>query len=68
MSEQSRPIAAATRLQATTDEIITEVRRLPAELIHWVPAQGVWSVMDILCHIRELVPFWTAETKRYKVK
>ena len=64
MPEQSRPAAAASRLQATTDEIINEVRRLPADLVNWVPAQGVWSVMDILCHIREFVPFWTAETLR----
>jgi uncharacterized damage-inducible protein DinB len=64
MSEQARPAAAATTLQATTDEIVTTVRRLPAELINWIPAQGVWSVMDILCHIREFVPFWTGETLR----
>ena len=64
MSEQNRPAAAAIRLQATTDEIIAEVRRLPSEFINWIPAEGVWSVMDILCHIREFVPFWTGETLR----
>src|ERR1051325_2746160 len=64
MSEQTRPAAAASRLQATTDEIIAEARRMPAELINWIPAEGVWSVMDILCHIREFVPFWTGETLR----
>src|SRR5262249_17800204 len=41
-----------------------EVGRLPPELITWVPAEGVWSVMDNLCHIREFVPFWTNETLR----
>ena len=40
------------------------MQQLPAELIHWVPAPGVWTVMDNLCHIREFVPFWTAETLR----
>src|SRR5215467_15162975 len=64
MAEQSRPAAAAMQLQATTGEIIAEVRRLPAELINWIPAEGVWSVMDILCHIREFVPFWMGETLR----
>src|SRR5215470_16014038 len=64
MSEQSRPSAAARQLQATTDEIIAEVRRLPSELINWIPAEGVWSVMDILCHTREFVPFWMGETLR----
>ena len=64
MPEQTRAAAAAVRLQATTDEIVGEVRRLPPELVTWIPAEGVWSVMDILCHIRELVPFWTDETLR----
>jgi uncharacterized damage-inducible protein DinB len=56
--------AAAGRLQVTTDEIVSEVRSLPAELINWIPGAGVWSVMDILCHIREFVPYWTGQTQR----
>lgn len=64
MAEQTRAAAAAFRLQTTTDEILGEVRRLPLELITWIPAEGVWSVMDILCHIREFIPFWTEETLR----
>jgi hypothetical protein len=62
MPEQTRAAAAAVRLQAITDEIVAEVQRLPPQLITWIPGDGVWSVMDILCHIREFVPFWTAET------
>ena len=57
-------MAAAERLSTITDEILTEVQQLPAELIHWVPAEGVWTVMDNLCHIREFVPFWTGEALR----
>jgi uncharacterized damage-inducible protein DinB len=64
MTEQTRAGAAVTRLQTTTDEILAEVRQLPPELIRWIPAEGVWSVMDILCHIREFIPFWTEETLR----
>ena len=56
--------AAADQLLRTTEEILAEVDRLPAEVIHWVPAEGVWTVMDNLCHIREFVPFWTGETLR----
>lgn len=55
---------AGQRLKVTADEIIAEVRRMPASLITWVPGEGVWSVMDNLCHIREFVPFWTAEVLR----
>ena len=56
---KTRGAAAAARLGTTTDEILAEVQRLPPELITWIPADGVWSVMDNLCHIREFVPFWT---------
>ena len=64
MSEQSHAAAAADRLQAITNELVAEVERLPPALITWGPGEGVWSVMDILCHIREFVPFWTGETLR----
>jgi uncharacterized damage-inducible protein DinB len=61
---ETRATVAAGQLTATTDRILAEVQQLPPELIHWVPAAGVWTVMDNLCHIREFVPFWTAETLR----
>jgi uncharacterized damage-inducible protein DinB len=61
---RTRGRAAADRLATTTEEILAEVAQLPAELIHWVPAENVWTVMDNLCHIREFVPFWTGETLR----
>jgi hypothetical protein len=35
---------------------------MPAELVTWKPADDVWSVLEILCHIDEFVPFWTDET------
>jgi len=61
---RTRGMAAADKLATTTEEILAEVEQLPAELIHWVPAEGVWTVMDNLCHIREFVPFWTGEILR----
>jgi uncharacterized damage-inducible protein DinB len=61
---QTRAAAAADRLTNTTDEILAEVQQLPAELIHWIPGEGIWTIMDNLCHIREFVPFWTGETLR----
>lgn len=63
-SDQTRGAASAVTLQIIADEILTEVRRLPSDLMTWIPAEGVWSVMDILCHIREFIPFWTDETLR----
>lgn len=62
--EKTRGALAAVQLQRITDEILGEVQGLPPELINWIPEEGVWSIMDILCHIREFVPFWTGETLR----
>ncbi len=64
LEQKTRAVTAAAQLQATTNEILSEVERLPPEIVTWIPDDGVWSVMDILCHIREFVPFWTGETLR----
>jgi uncharacterized damage-inducible protein DinB len=64
LKQKTRAAAAAAQLQTITAEILAEVERLPPEIITWIPDEGVWSVMDILCHIREFVPFWTGETVR----
>ena len=57
-------VAAGERIKAAADDIIAEVRQMPAALVTWVPGEGVWSVMDNLCHVREFVPFWTGEVLR----
>ena len=64
LDQKTRAGAAAAQLQTITDDILAEVERLPSEIITWIPDEGVWSVMDILCHIREFLPFWTGETVR----
>jgi uncharacterized damage-inducible protein DinB len=64
MPEQTRAAMAAAQLQAITDEILADVQRMPRELTTWIPVEGAWSVIDILCHIREFVPFWAGETLR----
>jgi fumarylpyruvate hydrolase len=61
---ESRGERAGTRLQAAAEELLGEVARLPPDLITWQPAADVWSVMDILCHVQEFVPYWTAQTMR----
>ena len=44
--------------------MLTDVARLPPDLVTWQPAADVWSVMDILCHVQEFVPYRTAQTMR----
>jgi uncharacterized damage-inducible protein DinB len=58
---ESRGEAAGARLRAAADEMLTEVERLPSDLITWQPAPDVWSVMDVLCHVQEFIPYWTAQ-------
>jgi fumarylpyruvate hydrolase len=53
---------AGARLSIAVDELLAEVAALPANVITWQPAADVWSVMDILCHVQEFVPYWTAQT------
>ena len=55
------PQQAATTLTDTVDRMLNEVSRLPADLVTWKPAADVWSVLEILCHVDEFVPFWTRE-------
>ena len=64
MPEQTRGATSAMQLQTIADELVSEVQQLPPALITWVPGEGVWSVMDNLCHIREFVPFWTSQAVR----
>src|SRR5262249_908245 len=65
MSEQTRsPQQSAARLTEMVDQILAEGHRLPEDLITWKPADDVWSVLEILCHVDEFIPFWTGETVR----
>jgi fumarylpyruvate hydrolase len=52
---------AAARLRAAAGEMLAEVAALPPALVTWQPAGGVWSVMDVLCHVQEFIPYWTAQ-------
>jgi hypothetical protein len=58
----SRAAEAAQKIQLSCDAILAEASGLPAEILRWKPAPDVWSVMDILCHIEEFLPFWTAQS------
>jgi uncharacterized damage-inducible protein DinB len=61
---ETRGQHAAARLRASADEMLSEVDRLPADLVTWQPAPDVWTVMDILCHVQEFIPYWTAQALR----
>jgi len=52
---------AAAKVRAAAADLLAEVERQPPALIHWKPAPDVWSIMEILSHVREFVPYWTAQ-------
>jgi hypothetical protein len=60
MSESVKESAA--RLEAAADAMLAEVKKLPTDVITWKPAADVWSVMEILCHVAEFLPYWTSQT------
>ncbi len=57
----TRPAAAATAIEETTQQIHDLVRPLPREVLLWRPAPEVWSILDNLAHIAEFIPFWVGE-------
>lgn len=59
---ESRGALAGRRLQAAADTLLAEAGSLSADLATWRPAADVWSVMDILCHVQEFIPYWTGQT------
>src|SRR5579872_5888216 len=57
----SRGAEEAQRIRSLSDAILSEAGTLPAEVVTWKPAPDVWSVMEILCHVEEFLPYWTAQ-------
>ncbi len=52
---------AAAHLESAAAALLAAVERLPDEVVHWKPATNVWSVMEIVSHVREFVPYWTTQ-------
>jgi uncharacterized damage-inducible protein DinB len=61
---ETRGQQAAARLRAGAHELLCEVDPLSPDLVTWQPAADVWSVMDILCHVEEFIPYWTSQALR----
>ena len=62
MAEAARAPEAAARLEGAAEALLAEVATLPPDLITWKPSAEAWSVMEILCHVAEFVPYWTGQT------
>ena len=46
------------RLERTVNQLISEIERLPADVLYRPPSEGEWPVMSTLAHMAELLPYW----------
>ena len=52
---------AITSVSESIDRIIGTVKGLSEETIRWNPTEEEWSIMQIMAHIVEAVPYWLDE-------
>ncbi|MFP5114013.1 DinB family protein [Bacillaceae bacterium C204] len=48
-------------IQQLLDQVIEKVKGLPDEVLRWNPSEDEWSIMQILSHLVEAVPYWLDE-------
>src|SRR5919199_501307 len=51
------------RLQASVQQLLTEVERLPADVLYREPRAGEWPVMSTLAHVAEILPYWAHQAE-----
>ncbi|MEX2105157.1 MAG: DinB family protein [Bacilli bacterium] len=51
-------------INQTIDEIVNISKELPEEILRWKPEEGVWSIMEVLCHVEEATPYWLNELQQ----
>lgn len=51
-------------IHTSLDEIIQIVNELAEETIRWNPTEEEWSIMQILSHLVEALPYWLNEIKQ----
>ncbi|WP_342431293.1 DinB family protein [Neobacillus sp. FSL H8-0543] len=48
-------------IQKSLDLVIQKGRGLSDNVLRWNPSDEEWSIMQILCHLAEAVPYWLDE-------
>jgi uncharacterized damage-inducible protein DinB len=51
-------------IRETSNSIVEVASKLPDEAIRWKPSEEKWSILEILCHLEEAVPYWATEIQR----
>ncbi|NNV06400.1 DinB family protein [Geobacillus sp. C56-T2] len=51
-------------IKESVEKIIQKVSTLTEEEIRWKPSADEWSIMEILCHVEEVIGYWIRELVR----
>jgi hypothetical protein len=55
-------------LRASISNIEALVKSLPEETIRWKPSEDEWSIIQIMTHLVEAIPYWVNEMKKIKAQ
>lgn len=61
MSETKTIQHSIESIQTSLDQIIETVSGLSEETIRWNPSGEEWSIMQIISHLNEALPYWLGE-------
>jgi uncharacterized damage-inducible protein DinB len=54
-------------IKESVDEMARLAKQHPESVICWKPAEDKWSILEILCHMDEAIPYWLEEIRRLAV-
>jgi len=57
---------AIQSVQKSLDQMIKTTNAHSEETIRWKPSEEEWSIMEILCHVLEAIPYWIGEINQLK--
>ncbi|MFP7737061.1 DinB family protein [Priestia aryabhattai] len=60
----NKSIQSIQSIQASLNEILAITEDLSEETVRWNPTDEEWSILQILSHLGEAIPYWLNEVKR----
>jgi uncharacterized damage-inducible protein DinB len=51
-------------IQQSLHDILIVTKNLSEETIRWKPSEAEWSILQVLSHLVEAVPYWLGEVER----
>ncbi|MGE7632257.1 DinB family protein [Bacillus paramycoides] len=61
-------VNAIESIHESINKIETVVKSLPEEAVRWKPSEDEWSVIQIITHLVEAIPYWAKEIKNIKLE